>query len=252
MKFTLTFVATALLCIGAHAQLRKCVSLSGQVTYSDVLCVQGSSSGSLANPVDNQLDHSAIRADLNKHRAKTVNDEARLSDLAAESHAQSLLQHGDGKGFKQPVAPTAADTASNVRDCIRDVERQPASQNVKAELIASCRTAGIVQLNTGQSADVVKNCVASVERTGASGNIKARQLAICHGGDVKPELHHRPFSARTLSSCDRRRCLGRRGHALQHQRAERRWQWRYPPIAQPMAAHLRRNRRISGAGQAIA
>jgi len=80
--------------------------------------------------------------------------------------------------------PNDADAVAN---CVRDVERRGASQNVKAELIAACQSAGQTQRSKNLASDTVSDCVRNVERTGASEKDKSRQIAVCHGGDVKPE-----------------------------------------------------------------
>lgn len=198
MKFIFGLVCTALLCANAQAQMRKCVAPNGKVTYSDVPCTQGSSAGSIANPGGNTLDNSGFREQAQKENVDTDIANSRARNSAAQTQARASLQSRDGED------------ARAVSNCVRDVERQSASQNVKAELIAACRTAGLVQRSTGISGDAVKDCVTNVERTGASGRNKARQLAICHGGDVDPEPRLPPPS--TLTSCDRGGCWDDRGN----------------------------------------
>lgn len=64
MKVLLVIVATLLLCANAQAQLRKCTGPDGRVTYSDVLCAGGATTGSIKNANGNSLDTSGFRREV--------------------------------------------------------------------------------------------------------------------------------------------------------------------------------------------
>ncbi len=169
------------LAVTAHAGVFKCTGADGRMQFSDTPCKNGE------------------KAEVLPDRApRTAQQQLEAQQRAARMLAESAAVDG-----AQPVpAPTPTDNptsalqapndADAIANCIRDVERQPASQKVKAEMILACQSAGRTQRIAGRSADAVSECVRSVERTGASGTDKARFLAECHGGDVKAEPHRRP------------------------------------------------------------
>lgn len=189
MKLILIVLASAVFCANLHAEVRKCTAPNGKVTYSDAPCVQGSAVNPVTNPSGNTLGPPSSGQHINKDTDKTTANAGRSRDETAEVQSKLLTQYTTGNEGRQPVLPTTTiDGPKRVANCIRDVERQPASQNLKGELIAACRTAGQIQRSTELSEETVKNCVVNIERTAATGDVKARQIAICHGGDVKPEV----------------------------------------------------------------
>lgn len=167
--------------VTAHAGVFKCTGADGRVQFSDTPCKNGEKAEALPNraPLTPQQQLEAQQRAARMQAESAAVDGAHLAPEPPPAHTSpSALQ-----------APNDADAVAN---CIRDVERQPASQKVKAEMIVACQSAGRTQRIAGRSADAVSECVRSVERTGASGSDKARFLAECHGGDVKAEAHRRP------------------------------------------------------------
>ena len=182
--FVLVFVAVS---ANASAQLYKCKGADGKVQFSDTACKAGSASELVPDraPITPQQRYEA------QQRAQQMRDEAAALDheeasVRAQSEAQQR-QHDAQADRRAAATRSASDAREAINNCIRDVEQRGTSQDVKAELIAACRTAAFVQDSTGISGDTVKNCVRNVERTAASESDKARQIAICHGGAVPPE-----------------------------------------------------------------
>lgn len=171
----------------ASAAVFKCKGPDGKTQFSDSPCKVGNSSEIVPDraPVTQQQRYEA------RQRAQQMQDEAAALDedkAAARASQQAQRQRSDAENEKNAAAAkVVADDTDAISNCVRDVERRGAPQNVKAEMLAACRTAGLVQRTTGISGDAVSNCVKNVERTGASEKEKARQMAICHGGDVPPE-----------------------------------------------------------------
>lgn len=174
----------------AVAQVYKCKGADGKLNFSDRPC--------------------AATAEIVPNKWGTVSPEERLE---AQKPAASMQQSADAIDAERAeasarqrqaieakerstVAAAAANQAQKadadaMAACVRDVERRGAPQNVKAEMMAACRTAGAEQRATGSSS-LVGDCVKNVERSGASEREKARQIARCHGGDVQPEyVEHR-------------------------------------------------------------
>lgn len=119
--------------------------------------------------------------------------------LNAETERQIAQERG-----RNERKPSGVADASAIDNCIRDVERQPATQETKARLIAACQSSARWQSETGTDRSAVQNCVRDVERTAASGSVKARSIARCHGADVGPDpLPRRPSS---ITRCDSRGC----------------------------------------------
>ena len=181
IKHPLIFTLVSL-AVSAHAGVFKCTGADGRMQFSDTPCKSG------------------VKAEVLPDRAPlTPQQQFEAQQRAARMQAESAAI--DGAQLAPEPTPTlnpssarqAPNDADATANCIRDVERQPASQKVKAEMILACQSAGRTQRNAGRSADAVSECVRSVERTGASGTDKARFLAECHGGDVKTEQHHRPL-----------------------------------------------------------
>jgi hypothetical protein len=171
----------------ASAEIFKCKGADGKIQFSDTPCKAGNTSQVVPDraPVTDQQRYEAQqRAQQMQNEAAALDGEKAAAISAHQVQQQRQAAEADKKGAASKVA---ASDAEAINACVRDVERRGASQNVKAEMIAACRTAGISQRSMGQSADVVSNCVKRVERTGASEKEKARQLATCHGADVQTE-----------------------------------------------------------------
>ncbi len=175
--FTLLSVA-----ISAQAGVFKCTGTDGKTQFSDTPCTNGA------------------KAEVVPDRAPiTPQQQLDARQRTARMQAESDAAGGQPLASPTPTTPLNASTsvqpsqtnADAVANCTRDVERQAASQQVKAEMIVACQSAGEKQRSSGRSADAISECVRSVERAGASGSDKARLLAECHGGDVKPERYYR-------------------------------------------------------------
>ena len=187
----------------ANAQVFKCKGPDGKTQFSDTACKTGINSEIVPDraPVTKQQQYDA------QQRAARLQDEsASLDQTKAGAQAEQQAQQQGQETAKQ-VTPAAngVNDSEAISNCVKDVERRGASQNVKAEMIAACRTAGFSQRSTGTSSEAVQTCVKNVERTGASEKEKTRQLATCHGGDVKPE-------PTTITSCDRDDCRDNQGN----------------------------------------
>ncbi|MGE5384953.1 MAG: DUF4124 domain-containing protein [Betaproteobacteria bacterium] len=184
-KYVIFFVLffAGLLHSDVYAEVYKCRGPNGQVIISDTGCFAGT--------VVESARASEFISPERQRQAREVNAR-RLNQLNAIENENAAYRQSQQVNVPPPraaeVAPqnAIAFDSDAYQTCVRDVERQAASQAVKAEMIAACRTAGMTQRSSGMSAGVVSSCVKNVERTGASGSEKARQLAICHGGDVAP------------------------------------------------------------------
>jgi len=178
LKFPL-FLALAISTTLANAEVFKCEGANGKIQFSDTACTTGSRSQVLPDraPISAQQQQDAQQKNM------------RLQSQAAEPAGEKVAAQATRSRAQNPQ-PNDADAVAN---CVRDVERRGASQNVKAELIAACQSAGQNQRSKNLASDTVSDCVRNVERTGASEKDKSRQIAVCHGGDVKPEpvLHVR-------------------------------------------------------------
>ncbi len=189
MKLSLLITASfaALLCSPAHAQTIKCTAADGKVTYSNVACPDTTQS---VKPVDtsaNTLDGSTLREQVQKDKATATHVETTQRErAAAEAGSRQQAQAQAAEAAKQEAQKAQSDEAAYA-NCMRDVERQSVTEDVRAELYAACRTAGASQRQRGMADATVRECVRSVERTGAYPKDKARQIAICHGADVLPE-----------------------------------------------------------------
>ncbi len=69
MKSLLFTAVIVLVCVHAHAQLRKCTAPDGKVTYSDFVCDSSSATGSIKNPNGNTLDSSGFRQEVQRSQA---------------------------------------------------------------------------------------------------------------------------------------------------------------------------------------
>lgn len=175
------------LCSSAHADLKKCVDSLGKVTYSDLSCAGTSVSLRAANTSGNTVDNSGLREQVQKEATTTANADAGDRERQSqEDLKRKQMQAQAAKDAKQAVMASEKDALAYA-NCVRDVDRQGAPENIKAELFSACRTAGGNQRQTGLTETALRDCVRSVERTGATSKTKARQIAVCHGADVKPE-----------------------------------------------------------------
>ncbi|MBS1229750.1 MAG: hypothetical protein H6R17_3027 [Proteobacteria bacterium] len=193
--------------VSADADVFKCKGADGKVQFSDTACKADSTSELMPDraPVTQQQSHEAQQRGQRLQNEAAALDEEKASARAAQ---QAQQQRQDSEAVKKSAtAKISDDDAEAVATCVKDVERRGASQNVKAEMIAACRTAGSAQRSSGISSDAVSTCVRNVERTGASEKDKARQLALCHGGDVQPEPLPPPKPhPTTVTSCDKANC----------------------------------------------
>ncbi len=189
------FVLAAAVAIGnANAQVYKCKSSDGKMQFSDT--TWSCKGGIPAEFVPERTSIDPRETAAAQQRAQRMQNEVTALDnekvnAQAEYQAQQQKRVQAEAERNAVVASTASYDTEAVSNCVKDVERRGASQNVKAEMIAACRTAGIAQRSTGMSSEAVSTCVKNVERTGASEKEKARQLAACHGGDVQPEIEHK-------------------------------------------------------------
>ena len=188
MNRILVVLAFSLMALSAHAGIFKCKGSDGKLQFSDTPCRVGSVSEVVPDraPITQQQRQDAQQRALQMQGEAAALDEDKSLAQANQRAAQQRQEPAAEK--PAAVAPAATSQADAYANCVRDVERRGASQTLKAELIAACRTAGSTQATSGMSADSVSECVRNVERTGASEAEKARQLAICHGGDVKPRV----------------------------------------------------------------
>lgn len=189
MKLFLLIAASlaALLCARAEAQTIKCTAADGKVTYSNVACPNSTQS---VKPVDtsaNTVDGSGLREQAQKDKATATHVETTQRErAAAEADSRQQAQAHAAAAAKQEAQKVQSDEAAYT-NCVRDVERQSVTEDVRAELFAACRTAGASQRQSGIANAALRDCVRSVERTGAYPRDKARQISLCHGADVLPE-----------------------------------------------------------------
>lgn len=191
MKFSL-LIATAslpllLLCAPVQAQAIKCTARDGKVTYSNVACPGNTSTERSVDTSANTLDSSELREQAQKDKLAAEQKQATERERTAfEVGSRQQARTQAAAAGKRQAQKEQNDEAA-YSDCTRDVERQSATEDIKAELFAACRTAGASQRQSGITDAALRECVRSVARTGAFPNDKARQIAICHGADVKPE-----------------------------------------------------------------
>ncbi len=215
MRLSLLVTASlvAILCSPAQAQTIKCTAPDGKVTYSNVACPDSTQS---VKPIDtgaNTLDGSALREQAQKDKATATHVETtQREQAAAEASSRQQSQAQAAAAAKQEAQKAQSDEAA-YSNCVRDVERQSVTEDVKAELFAACRTAGASQRQRGMTDAAVRECVRSVERTGAFPKDKARQIALCHGADVLPEPpvvvlrpSVRPMGPPRITTCSGNQC----------------------------------------------
>jgi hypothetical protein len=189
MKLSLLIATSlaALLCAPAHSQAIKCIAADGKVTYSNVACPGNTASERSVDTSANTIDGSALREQAQRDKATATHVEATQREQAAvEAGSRQQAQAQAAASAKQEAQRPQSDEAA-YSNCMRDVERQSAPEDVKAEMYAACRTAGANQRQRGMADATVRECVRSVERTGAIPKDKARQIALCHGAEVLPE-----------------------------------------------------------------
>lgn len=189
MKFPLVIATSllVLLCAPAHAQAIKCTAPDGKITYSNVACPGNTASERSVDTSANTVDGSALREQAQKDKATATHIETtQREQAAAEAGSRQQAQAQAAASAKQEAQRAQGDEAA-YSNCMRDVERQSVTEDVRAELFAACRTAGSNQRQRGMADATVRECVRSVERTGAFPRDKARQVALCHGADVLPE-----------------------------------------------------------------
>lgn len=184
----LVLASLALAGTTANAQLQRCEATNGHVTLSDSACPAGTVSARTLAPRDNTLDTSGFRQQAQRDQRRSAQEALAQERLNADIEYERARDRPAGER-----KPSGAADASAIDNCIRDVERQPATQETKARLIAACQSAARSQNEAGTDRSAVQNCVRDVERTAASGSVKARNIARCHGADVGPDpLPRRP------------------------------------------------------------
>ena len=180
MKKLLTaFTLLALVCT-AHAEVFRCRSATGKLQFSDTPCAAGTSSEVVPDraPVTEQ------------QRAEAQQRARRLDNVADESNQTALaVAPATPPAATGPAPADQKKDADAVAQCVRDVERQPASVKAKGDMIAACQSAGRRQREDARSSDAVHDCVRDIERNGSAGDERARQIALCHDGDVPKERH---------------------------------------------------------------
>ena len=189
MKLFLLIAASlaSLLCCPAHAQPRKCTAPDGKVTYSDVACPDRTTFERAVETGGNTLDGSGLREQAQKDKADSAQARATERERAAfEAGSRQQAKAQAEAAAKQEAQKAQSDEAAYT-NCVRDVERQTVTEDLRTELLAACRTAGASQSQSGMANAAVRDCVRSVERTGAYPRDKARQIALCHGADVQSE-----------------------------------------------------------------
>ncbi len=183
----ITASLAALLCAPSQAQTIKCTAPDGKVTYSNVVCPVSTQSVKPVDTTGNTVDGSGLREQAQKDKADAAQAQATERERAAfEAGSRQQAQAQAAAAAKQDAQKAQGDEAA-YSNCTRDVERQSVTEDVRAELLAACRTAGASQRQSGMSDAALRECVRSVERTGAYPKDKARQIALCHGADVLPE-----------------------------------------------------------------
>ena len=186
LKSLLLFVLT-IAAVQADAEVFKCQGTDGKIQFSDTACKAGNRTEVIPDraPVTQQQQYEAQQRGLQMQNEAAALDAGKATAQASQQPQQRRQEAETERTLA--VSKATSNDADAVAVCVRDVERRGAAPNVKAEMLAACRTAGLVQRTAGISGDAVSNCVKNIERTGASEKEKARQIAICHGGDVQPE-----------------------------------------------------------------
>lgn len=213
-------IAVALAAASANAQVFKCKGADGKIQFSDKPCIGAKQTelvpdrGSYVSP--EQQYEAQQRTARMRDEIDAQKQEVAIANAARHAEYKREEAISAQKSARTQAADNSADAVAN---CVRDVERRGASQNVKAEMIAACRTAGSTQRATGTPSSAVSECVKNVERTGASEREKARQIALCHGGDVQPEVYRpahpvalNPAPQAVIKSCNGPSCTDQFGN----------------------------------------
>ena len=205
-------LAIALPMAGANAQVYKCKGVDGKTQFSDTACKAGNKTEVVPDraPVTEQQRYEARQRAARLREESLARDEHEANFRAARQTEQRREQIEAAQ--KEADAKVVSNETEAIANCVRDIERRGASASVKAEMIAACRTAGLVQRSTGMTGESVSNCVKNVERTSASEKEKARQLATCHGADVQPEPPAQKRKPTLIMSCDSGGCWDDVGH----------------------------------------
>jgi type IV secretory pathway VirB10-like protein len=209
-------IAAYLLCLfgtPAQAQTIKCTAADGKITYSNVACPDTTQS---VKPVDtsaNTLDGSALREQAQRDKAAATHVETTQREHAAAEASSRQQAQAQAAAAAQQQAQKAQSDEAAYTNCIRDVERQSVTEDIRAELFAACRTAGASQRQSGMTESAIRDCVRSVERTGALPKDKVRQVAMCHGANVLPEPpvvvlrpSVRPMGPPRITTCSGNQC----------------------------------------------
>jgi hypothetical protein len=167
----------------AGAQVYKCKGADGKLQFSDTRCKAGHTLEIVPDHTSYVTPQQRLEA---QQRAAQMQGEAAARDTE-KANVQAAQQARIAERAQPVEAPVKGPSDSDaMAKCVRDVERQGASEKVKAELLAACRTSGVVQRSSGTAGDTVSDCVKNVERTGAAGKTKATEIARCHGAYVNP------------------------------------------------------------------
>ena len=196
---------------GASAQVFKCKGVDGKIQFSDKPCAGAKQTERLPDRTSYVTPEQQYEAQQRTARMRDEIDANEQEIAAANAARQAEYRREQAVAERQaPRDQASANDAEAVSACVRDVERRGASQNVKAQMIAACRTAGTTQRATGTPSSAVSECVRNVERTGASEREKARQIALCHGGDVQQEPYppHRPVAPIHPAQAVIKNCVG--------------------------------------------
>ncbi|MDR2452534.1 MAG: DUF4124 domain-containing protein [Candidatus Accumulibacter sp.] len=174
-----------------HAQqVYKCVRTDGKHQFSDVPC-----KGTEKTEVIRDGAASVSEQEQREARQRTVKMQEEIVAKEKEKEAEIARRRAEQKREEEIKAGETerdlehAKRSEVVSDCVRDVARRGASQDIKAEMMAACRGAGTSQRASGISVDSVRECVRNIERTNASEDEKTRQVAVCHGANIEPRFH---------------------------------------------------------------
>jgi len=130
MKFILLIVLVNLFVFSdVHAQLRKCTTPDGRVTYSDIPCSGSAANGVIKNPDGNSLDTSGFRQQVQKHLAEQQEQSSRAEAAARRGPPQeckfSYFSVGDEKVKKKAANAKA--------ECIRNNEARSRGEPISME-----------------------------------------------------------------------------------------------------------------------
>lgn len=209
-------IAAYLLCLvgaSAQAQTIKCTAADGKITYSNVACPDSTQSVKPVDTTGNTVDGSALREQAQKDKAAATHVEATQREHAAAEASSRQQAQAQAAAAAQQQAQKAQSDEAAYSSCMRDVERQSVTEDIRAEMYVACRTAGASQRQSGMSESAIRDCVRSVERTGAFPKDKVRQVAMCHGANVLPEPpvvvlrpSVRPMGPPRITTCSGNQC----------------------------------------------